>query len=215
MLKSAVIEEKKFKHCSWAGADNPLGPNFYVNRKASSLWSFIASLKRISSTSDFIHIIHDLINVYSRRSGSDNPRGQNLDVNRNLLSLRSFATSLKKISLSLILYDFFHDFMHVYRPRAGADSLQGQSFDFNKNVLSLHSFVSSLKKMSLKSDFIQFFSWFNTCILPRGRDRQPPGDNILMSTERPYHFTYLSQVSKKSLWNLILYIFFSWFNTCI
>ena len=29
---------------------------FYVNRKASSLWSFLASLKRISSTSDFLHI---------------------------------------------------------------------------------------------------------------------------------------------------------------
>ena len=26
MLKSAVIEEKTFKHSSWAGADNPLGP---------------------------------------------------------------------------------------------------------------------------------------------------------------------------------------------
>ena len=29
-----------------------------------------------------------------------------------------------------------------------------------------------------------------------------------MSTERPYHFTYLLQVSKKSLWSLILYNFF-------
>ena len=28
MLKSAVTEEKKFKHCPWAGADNPLGPQF-------------------------------------------------------------------------------------------------------------------------------------------------------------------------------------------
>ena len=28
MLKSAVIEEKKFKHNPWAGADNPLGPKF-------------------------------------------------------------------------------------------------------------------------------------------------------------------------------------------
>ena len=56
MLKSAAIEEKKFKHSPWAGADNPLGPKFDVNRKASSLWSFVASLKRISSTSDFIHI---------------------------------------------------------------------------------------------------------------------------------------------------------------
>ena len=28
MLKSVVTEEKKFKHSSWAGADNLLGPNF-------------------------------------------------------------------------------------------------------------------------------------------------------------------------------------------
>ena len=26
MLKSAIIEEKTFKHNPWAGADNPLGP---------------------------------------------------------------------------------------------------------------------------------------------------------------------------------------------
>ena len=28
MLKSAVIEKKKFKHSPWVGADNPLGPKF-------------------------------------------------------------------------------------------------------------------------------------------------------------------------------------------
>ena len=28
MLKSAIIEEKTFKHSPWAGADNPLGPKF-------------------------------------------------------------------------------------------------------------------------------------------------------------------------------------------
>ena len=28
MLKSAVIEENKFKHSPWAGADNPSGPKF-------------------------------------------------------------------------------------------------------------------------------------------------------------------------------------------
>ena len=32
------------------------GQIFDVNRKASSLWSFVASFKRISLTSDFIHI---------------------------------------------------------------------------------------------------------------------------------------------------------------
>ena len=28
MLKSAIIEEKMFKHSPWAWADNPLGPKF-------------------------------------------------------------------------------------------------------------------------------------------------------------------------------------------
>ena len=41
-----------------------------------------------------------------------------------------------------------------------------------------------------------------------GQGRQPPGDKILTSTERPYHFSHLLQVSKKSLSSLILYNFF-------
>ena len=28
MLKSVVTEEKKFKHSTWTGVDNPLGPKF-------------------------------------------------------------------------------------------------------------------------------------------------------------------------------------------
>ena len=35
-----------------------------------------------------------------------------------------------------------------------------------------------------------------------------PREQILMSTEKPYHFTHLLQVSKKSLLGLILYNFF-------
>ena len=57
MLKSAVTEEKKFKHSPRVGVDNPLGLNFDINRKALSLWSFVARLKRISSISDFIHTL--------------------------------------------------------------------------------------------------------------------------------------------------------------
>ena len=56
MLKSAVIGEKKLKYSPWAGTDKSLWPKFDVNEKASSLWSFVASLKRIPSTSDFKHI---------------------------------------------------------------------------------------------------------------------------------------------------------------
>ena len=62
--------------------------------------------------------------------------------------------------------------------------------------------------MSLKSDFIHFFHDLNMYIAP-GQGQTAPGDTILMSTERPYHFTHLLQVSKKSLRSLILYnVFF-------
>ena len=57
-----------------------------------------------------------------------------------------------------------------------------------------------VKKISLKSDFIYFFSHdFIHIYSPRAGADRPPGDKILMSTERPYHFTHLLQVSKKSL----------------
>ena len=58
--------------------------------------------------------------------------------------------------------------------------------------------VICFKKISLKSDFIVFFMILYMYIA-QGRGRQPPGDKILMSIERLYHFTHLLQVSKKSL----------------
>ena len=94
-------------------------------------------------------------------------------------------------------------------PGQGLTTPCGWNFDVNRNTtLSVRSFVASFNKITLKSDFIQFFSWFYTCLSPRGRGRQPPGDKVLMSTEMSCQFIHLLQVSKKSLWSLILYNFF-------
>ena len=41
-----------------------------------------------------------------------------------------------------------------------------------------------------------------------GQGQTTPGDKIFMSTETSCHFGHLLQVSKKSLWSLILYNFF-------
>ena len=53
------------------------GQKFDVNRKASSSWSSVASFKKISSTSEFIHIFSwfNKCTAYSRRSRTDNPQG--------------------------------------------------------------------------------------------------------------------------------------------
>ena len=80
---------------------------------------------------------------------------------------------------------------------------RGQSFDVNKNVFLLRSFVTSFKTMPLKSDFIHFFHDLIHVYSPgAGADspqRAGGGENILMSTEMPYHFTHLLPVSKESI----------------
>ena len=58
-----------------AGVDSPRGQNFDVNKKALSLYLFVASFKEISLKSDFIHFFYDLIHVYSLGAGAYSPQG--------------------------------------------------------------------------------------------------------------------------------------------
>ena len=58
------------------GLTTPWGQNFDVNRNILSLRSFVASFKKISLKSDFIHFFfHAFIHVYSPRAGTDSPQG--------------------------------------------------------------------------------------------------------------------------------------------
>ena len=85
-------------------------------------------------------------------------------------------------------------------PGQGQTHPRGQNFDVNRKALPLYPFVVSFKEISLKADFIHFFFHDLTHVYsPGANGRQPPGDKILILTERPYHFTHLLQVSKKSL----------------
>ena len=54
----------------------PRRQNLDVNRKALSLYPFVASFKEMSLKSDFIHFFfHDLIYVYCPRAGGIRPPG--------------------------------------------------------------------------------------------------------------------------------------------
>ena len=55
-LKAVVIEEKKFKHSPWAGADNPLVPKILCQQEGLITMVICCMFERISSTSDFTHI---------------------------------------------------------------------------------------------------------------------------------------------------------------
>ena len=57
------------------GLTTPWGLNFDVNRNILSLPSFVASFKKISMKSDFIHFFNDFVHVYSPGAGADSPQG--------------------------------------------------------------------------------------------------------------------------------------------
>ena len=109
MLKSAVIEKKKLKHTPWARA--PIS----VNRKASSLWSFVANLKRVSLTLTLYISFHDLINVYCHRAGADNPRGQNFDeTSCHFGHLLQVSKKLWSDFIHFFFFFFFFFFMILF-----------------------------------------------------------------------------------------------------
>ena len=193
-----------------SGSDNPKGQNFDVNRNLLSLRSFATSLKEISLKSDFIQFFfHDFIYVYSPCVGANNPL-----ATKFWRQQKHLVTSVICYKFHKHLCDFMHFFMILYMYTAW---VWGRQPPGDKVLMStemschfIHLLQVSKKCLCLWSLilYIIFFSWSNTCIKPQGWCRQPPRDKIWMSTERPDCFTHLLQFLKKSLWSLILYIFF-------
>ena len=146
------------------GLTTPSGWNFDVNRNILSLWSFVASFKKISLKSGFIHFFHDFIHVYSPGAGTDSPQGTKFDFNRNVLSLHSFVASFKKMSLTSDLKQFFHDLVHVYSPGAGVDSPQGTKVWYQQKGLITLPICCKFQRNLFEVWFYTFFSWFNTYI---------------------------------------------------
>ena len=80
-----------------------------------------------------------------------------------------------------------------------------------EGLFSLCPYDASFQMISSKSDFIHIFNDFIHVYTPRARAEKTLGDKLLMSTESPYHFDHLLQVSNKSLIILILNRFFNVF----
>ena len=60
------------------GKTAPTGQNFDANRKALSLYPFVASFKEISLKSEFIQFFHDLIHVYIPGAWGIQPPGDEI-----------------------------------------------------------------------------------------------------------------------------------------
>ena len=230
-----------------AGADNPLGTNFDVNRKPLSLCPFVASFKTISTrffmffhmyiapgrgrqyigdkilmTTErpflFAHmlqvskwslrnlIFNDFIHVYSPGQGEYNPLGINIWCQQKALITLPICCKFKK--RKLILYTFLMIFyMYIAQGQGQTDNPLGTSVWCQQKAIITLPICCRFKKIALKSDFIYIFFMFHHMYIAPGRGRQSTGDKIFMKTERPYHFAQMLQVSKWSLWKLILYTY--------
>ena len=104
-------------------------------------------------------------------------------------------------------------FIHVYSPRAGTDNPLGTKFWCQQKALITLPICCQFKKKLFE---VWFFSIFYVLFhIAPGRGRQPTGDKNFMTTERPFLFAHMLQVSKWSLQNLILYTFLMILYMCI
>ena len=167
-------------------------------------------LKRISSTSDFLHIFSwfDKCILVSRRSGADNPRGQNFDARETSCHFGHLLQVSKNL-FDFWFYTIFFMVLYIYIALGQRlTTLKGWNFDVNRNILSLQLFCCKFQKNLFEVWFYTNFFMILYMYIAPGQGQTAPRDKILMSTEKPYHFSHLLQVSKKSLCSLILYNFF-------
>ena len=171
---------------------------FYDNRKAFFLCPYVASFKMISSQSDFIH-------AYSPVTRAYNLLRTNFWWQQKAKTTLLIRCKFKK--RNLILYTFLMLYMYI-SPGQEQTTPWGQTFDVNRKPLPLCPFVAGLKKECFKVWFyIHFFFMLHHIYIAPSRGRQSTVHKILMTTERPFLFAHMLQVSKWSLSNLILHTF--------
>ena len=192
-----------------AGVDSAQGTKFWCQQKGLIILPICCKFQRNLFGVWFYTFFSMILYKYiAPGQGLTTPWGRNFNVNRNILSLRSFVASFKRISLKSDCIHFFHDLYMYIAPG------QGQTAPGDKVLMSTEMschFIHLLQvsKKCLWSLILYKFLYELIHVYSHGAGvDSPPGDKILMSTERPYHFTHLLQVSKKSLWSLILYIIF-------
>ena len=211
MLKSAFIEEKKFKHSPGVGADNP---KFWYQQETLITMVICCKFKKNLQSLTLYMSFHDLINIYSWRSGLDNPRGQNFDVNRNLLSVicYKFQKNLFEVWFHTI---FFHDFIHVYSPRAGADNPLGTKFWCQHEHLVTSVICCKFQKHLFEVWFYTLFFMILYMYIAPGRGQTAPrGQNFDVNRNVLSFHCFVTSLKKMSLKPDSIQ-FSSWFNTCI
>ena len=143
---------------------NPWGQNFDVNRKALSFWPFIASLKKITLKSDFIHIFNVFRHVYSPRPEADNPLVTQFWRQQKAQITLTICCKFQNDLFEIWFYTHFLIILYMYTaPGQGQTNPWGQNVDVNRKLLPLPPFAASLKNFFefwFYSHFLLFFHMY-------------------------------------------------------
>ena len=102
-----------------AGADNPLGTNFWCQQEHLVTSVICCKFKKISFKSDFIHSFSWFIHVYSPGTGADSHQGTKFWCQQKCFITLSICCKFQRNLFEVWFYTFFQDLIHVYSPRAG------------------------------------------------------------------------------------------------
>ena len=90
------------------------GQNLDDNRKAFSLCPYVASFKMIPLKSDFIHIFHDFIYVYSLGTRAENPLGTNFWCQQKAFIASTICCKFQTNLFEFWFYTHFLMFFQMY-----------------------------------------------------------------------------------------------------
>ena len=145
MFKSSGIEEHKFKHGTWAGADNSLRPKFLCQQEGLITDVFCCKFKKNLFNLTLYTSFHDLTNVYSCISGADNSRGHILISTETSCRFGHFSFVSKHLS-EVWFYTFFSGFLYKHiAPRQGLTTPSGWNFYVKKKKKHLVTLVICCK----------------------------------------------------------------------
>ena len=132
----------------------------------------------------FYTFFHDFINVYCQWQEWQPFGDEMLMSTGTSCHFGHLFASFKNHVFEVWFYIFFYDLIHVFSPGAGADRPQETKFWWQVSKKYLWSLISYI----FFHDLIHVYS-------PRAGSIQPPGDNVLMSTETSCHCGHLLLVS--------------------
>ena len=164
---------------------------------------YVASFKMITSKSDFIHILNDLIHVYSPGARAYNPLGTNFWCQQKALFTLPIRCKFKKKKSDFT--HIFNDFIYVYSP-GGRQPLGDKFFMSTESPYHLPICCRFKKKMFWSPTLYTFFSCFTIMYIPGQGQTIHWGQNF-DDNRKAFSLCPYVEVSKWSLRNLILYTF--------